>query len=100
MKTYFETMNKPFVPERVVPILADVSVSISDLKRNPAAVVEAARKQQVAILNRGRAVAYVISPEVWDGVVDMIENLQDERIVKERLANPGPRIRVKVEDLV
>ena len=92
-------MNKPFFPEQVVPILADVSVSISDLKRNPTAVIEAARKQQVAILNRGRAVAYVISPEVWDSVVDMIEDHEDERIVGERLANPGLRIRVKVEDL-
>ena len=100
METYFKTVNKPFIPERVIPILADVSVSISDLKRNPAAVIEAARKQQVAILNRGRAVAYVISPEVWDGVVDMIEDREDERIVGERLANPGRRIRVKVEDLV
>ena len=33
--TYFETMNRPFKPEQIVPILADVGVSISELKRNP-----------------------------------------------------------------
>ncbi|MFD2578580.1 type II toxin-antitoxin system Phd/YefM family antitoxin [Novosphingobium colocasiae] len=65
-------MNKPFKPAAVLPILADVAVSISELKKkNPAAVIEEARRQQVAITNRNRAVAYIISPEVWDHILDI-----------------------------
>ena len=82
-------MNKPFIPERVIPILADVSVSISDLKRNPAAVIEAARKQQVAILNRGRAVGYVVSPEVFDHILDVFDERQLVRDAQEALLEEG-----------
>lgn len=73
-------MNRPFKPEQIVPILADVGVSISDLKRNPAAVIEAARSQQVAILNRNKPVAYVVSPEVWDHILDVFE---DNKLLRE-----------------
>lgn len=80
-------MNAPFTPETIVPILADVGVSITDLKRNPAAVVAAARTQQVAILNRGRPVAYVISPEVWEFLTDMVADEQLKREAQEALAD-------------
>jgi antitoxin StbD len=66
-------MNKPFKPTPVLPIMADVSVSISELKKNPAAVIAEARKRQVAITSRNRAVAYVVSPEVWDHILDVFD---------------------------
>jgi antitoxin StbD len=84
--TYWKVMNKPFKPEPIVPILADVGVSISDLKRNPAAVVEAARSQQVAILNRNRPVAYVIAPHVWEYLCDLVADRRVMREAEEELA--------------
>jgi antitoxin StbD len=93
-------MNKPFVPERLEPPLAEFGVSISDLKRNPAAVIAEAQKHQVAILNRNKPVAYVISAKVWERVIDLLEDEEDVRIVRERLKNPAPRIRVEIDDLV
>jgi antitoxin StbD len=66
---------------------ADVGVSVTDLKRNAAAVVSASKRQAVAILNHNKVVAYVISPEVWEYVqelhddakiVEMIEAQKDE----------------------
>jgi len=93
-------MNKPFKPEPIVPIRADVGVSVSDLKRNPAAVIAAAREQQVAILNRNRPVAYVISPEAWEGVLDALEELEDIKLVEERMKEIDSAVPVKLEDLV
>jgi antitoxin StbD len=93
-------MNAPFKPEPIVPILADVGVSITDLKRNPAAVVAEAKLQQVAILSRNKPVAYMISPEVWEYLSELHEDAQDAELVRERLANPGKRIRVELADLV
>ena len=92
-------MNKPFKPDILQPILADVGVSITDLKRNPAAVIAAAREQQVAILNRNRSVGYIVLPEVWDYVCDLIEDMQDAELVRERLAEPGEMIEVSIDDL-
>lgn len=92
-------MNKPFKPEPIVPILADVGVSITDLKRNPAAVIAAARERQVAILNRNKPVAYVISPEVWEAVLKMHEDVQDAELASERLATETP-IPVTLDELL
>jgi hypothetical protein len=52
-------MNKPFKPAPILPILANVGISISDLKKNPTAAIEAAKAQQVAILNRNRALVFI-----------------------------------------
>jgi len=69
---------------------SDVGVSITDLKKNPAAVVNAARDEAVAILNHNKVVAYVISPAVWEYVqdlhddakiVEMLDSLPDEEPV-------------------
>jgi antitoxin StbD len=90
-------MNAPF--SSVTPILADACVGISELKKNPAAVVAAAREQQVAILNRNKPVAYVVSPEAWENVLELLEDLEDAEIVRERLANPGELIEVSLDDL-
>jgi antitoxin StbD len=93
-------MNRPFKPEPIVPILANVGVSISDLKRNPAAVVAAAKDQQVAVLNRNKPVAYVISPEVWEYLCDLHEDLLDGQLVRERLAEMNEAVPVTLDDLL
>lgn len=77
-------MNAPFKSDPVEPILASACVGISELKKNPAAVVAAARTQQVAILNRNKPVAYVISPEVWEFVCDLAE---DAKLAEEAAAS-------------
>lgn len=76
-------MNVPFKPEPIVPILADVGVSITDLKRNPAAVVAEAKLRQVAILSRNKPVGYIVSPEVWEHVIDLFA---DRALVREARA--------------
>ena len=94
-------MNKPFKPETLVPILADIGVSISDLKRNPAAVIEAAKGQQVAILNRNKPVAYVISPEVWDHILDVFDDNKLAREIESRLDKAlDDAVSVNLDDLV
>jgi antitoxin StbD len=93
-------MNAPFKPDLIMPILAEVGVSISDLKKNPAAVVKAARDQQIAILNRNMPVAYVISPDVWAHICEMIEDQADAALARDRLDDPQPRLKVEIADLV
>ena len=80
-------MNKPFKPAPIVPILADIGISISDLKKNPAAAIEAAMSQQVAILNRNKAVAYIVSPQVWDHIMDVFDDMKLAREMEALLAD-------------
>jgi antitoxin StbD len=90
-------MNKPFKPAPVLPILAEVAVSISDLKKNPAAVIEEARKRQVAITSRNRAVAYVVSPEVWDHILDIFADRRLMREAEEALEEEGEDVVIDLD---
>jgi antitoxin StbD len=80
-------MNAPFKPAIIEEILADACVSISGLKANPAAVIAEAKLRQVAILNRNRPVAYVISPEVWEYLCDLVDDHRMFREAEEELAS-------------
>jgi antitoxin StbD len=73
-------MNAPFKQPLIEEVLAEACVSISGLKKNPGAVVAEAQRRQVAILNRNRPVAYVISPEVWEHLCDLVA---DQRLIRD-----------------
>ena len=92
-------MNAPFKPDTVLPILADMCVGISELKKNPAAVVAAAQQQQVAILNRNRPVAYVISPAVWEYLCDVVDDIKLVEMIEDRQDEVDEAIPVSLEDL-
>lgn len=93
-------MNAPFKPDTVLPILADMCVGISELKKNPAAVVAAARTQQVAILNRNRPVAYVIAPHVWEYLCDVVEDIKLAELAREELERDEEGIEVSLDELL
>jgi antitoxin StbD len=92
-------MNAPFRSDPVLPILADACVGISELKKNPAAVIAAARGQQVAILNRNKPVAYVISPEVWEYLCDLVEDVKLADEAEAALAEEGENVEIAFDDL-
>lgn len=96
-ETYLKVMNKPFKPEPIIPILADVGVSITDLKANPAAVVAAARARQVAILNRNKPVAYIVSPKVWEHILDVFDERKLVREAKEALDEEGENVKIDLD---
>lgn len=51
-------------------VLATRSVSITELKRSPSAVLEQAGSQPVAVLNHNRPAAYLLSPEVYESMLE------------------------------
>ena len=67
-------------------IAASILASISELKRSPARIVEQAARDPVAILNHNRPVAYVVSPEAYER---MLERLDDHEEVMRVLGRGG-----------
>ena len=57
-------------------ILADTGVSISDLKKNPSAVIEAAGGFPVAVLNRNTPAAYLVPAKAWEALMDRLEDIE------------------------
>ena len=72
-------------------------VSISDLKKNPSSVIAAAQDGPIAVLNHNRVTAYILKPEVYEYMLDCLEDLEDIGTILER--QNEPTIEVDINDL-
>lgn len=78
-------------------ILADYSVSMSEFKKNPAQVLRQAGSKPVAVLNHNRPAFYMITPDLFEA---MVEDLADHDLValaRQRLASKDTAIEVDIE---
>ena len=69
-------------------ILADISAGISELKKNPMAVIDHGEGAPVAILNRNKPVFYVVPAAAYEVLMEKLEDMELTTIVKQRLAQP------------
>ncbi len=74
--------NKGFV--MLKEILSGVSVSVSDLKKNPMAVIREADGAPVAVLNRNTPAFYCVPAGTYRQMMDMLEDLELAEIVRQR----------------
>ncbi|KGM29815.1 antitoxin [Photorhabdus luminescens] len=65
-------------------ILSDISASVSELKKNPMATVNAGAGYPVAILNRNQPVFYCIPAELYEQILDALDDQELIRLVNER----------------
>ena len=65
-------------------IYADVSVSVTDLKKNPAAVIEQAEGFPVAILNHNKPAAYLVPASSFELLMDKLEDVELAALVRQR----------------
>ena len=78
-------------------LLAKSSVSITDLKKNPSAIIKEAEGAPVAILNHNRPSAYIIPADTFEAMLEKLDDLEIARIVKER--KKEKTIRVALNEL-
>lgn len=65
-------------------LLADICVSVTELKRNLVSVLRAVASAPVVILNHNQPTAYLLSAEYYESLLEKLEDLEDARLVKER----------------
>ncbi|CAQ85154.1 MULTISPECIES: type II toxin-antitoxin system Phd/YefM family antitoxin [Photorhabdus] len=65
-------------------ILSDTSASISELKKNPMATVNSGAGYPVAILNRNQPAFYCIPAELYEQILDALDDQELVRLVNER----------------
>jgi antitoxin StbD len=65
-------------------VLADITTSISELKKNPMAVVEEGEGFPVAVLNRNQPVFYCVPAAAYEALMDKLEDMELEKRVEER----------------
>jgi len=54
-------------------ILTDYTASISELKKNPTALLKEADGEAIAILNHNKPTAYLVPAEMYEMLIDMIK---------------------------
>lgn len=78
-------------------ILATMSVSVTELKRNYASILKEADDSPVAVLNHNRPEAYLLPAEHYERLMSYLEDLEDAKLVRERVN--GPFVKVDLADL-
>ncbi|SDS12279.1 type II toxin-antitoxin system Phd/YefM family antitoxin [Pseudomonas oryzae] len=78
-------------------VLADKAVSVSELKKNPSAVIGGADGGPVAVLNHNRVMGYLVPAEVYEAMIERLEDLELAEIARARAGEtPVP---VSLDDL-
>lgn len=78
-------------------LLTDLTISMSDFKKNPAKVLREANAQPVAVLNHNKAAFYVIDPRLFEALIDEVEDAQLMPMLKARIANAAKGNYVEVD---
>lgn len=65
-------------------ILSDTSASVSELKKNPMATVNAGDGYPVAILNRNQPAFYCVPAELYEKMLDALDDQELVKLVAER----------------
>ncbi len=79
-------------------ILTDISAGITQLKADPMGVIEEANGAPVAILNRNKPAFYAIPCELFESMVEELENNQLMMMAEDAL-NRDDFIEVDIDDL-
>jgi antitoxin StbD len=82
------------------PILANYTVSITELKKSPSQLLKDAGNEAVAILNHNVPSAYLVPSALYEKMMDIIDDYHLSKIVDERLQDGEKPIRVNVDDLL
>lgn len=80
-------------------ILADFSVSISELKKNPSALLVQASGSPIAVLNHNKPAAYLIPAETYEALMDMLDDRELAKLVEERRGDKDRAVTVSLDDL-
>ncbi len=80
-------------------ILANYSVSISELKKSPSAILNEAGDEAVAVLNHNVPSAYLVPSKTYEKLLDIVEAYEFEKLVKRRLQEDETPIEVSLDTL-
>jgi antitoxin StbD len=65
-------------------LVAKSSVSITDLKKNPSAVIKEAEGSPVVILNHNRPSAYIVPVDAFEAMLEKLDDFEIKKTVRKR----------------
>lgn len=76
---------------------ADLIVSISELKKNPSAVIAAGNGYPIAVLNHNKIIGYIVPPAAYEEIMERLDDLRVIESMEDQKDEPG--IPVDIDDL-
>jgi len=83
----------------MTPILASLSTSMSEFKKNPAAVLREAKGRPVAVLSHNSPAFYMVDPQLFEAMLDELADADLHRKAIDRLADKAKAVEVDLDDL-
>lgn len=80
-------------------ILSDYSVSMSEFKKNPAHVLRTAGEKPVAVLNHNRPAFYIVTPKLFEALLEDMADLDLIEVVRQRLARKDTAVEVDIDQI-
>ena len=80
-------------------VLADCSASISELKKNPTALLNEANGSAIAILNHNKPAAYLVPAETYECLMEMLDDYELGKLVEARRSDLSKAEEVSLDDL-
>ena len=80
-------------------ILSNFSASISELKKNPTALLKESEGSPIAILNHNVPAAYLIPAETYEWLMERLEDAELARIVNERAHEKADAVEMTLDEL-
>lgn len=80
-------------------LLADCSASISELRKNPIALLNKADGEAIEILKYNEPVAYLVPAQLYELLMDQLDDFELAKIVESRRADLSQETEVSIDDL-
>lgn len=80
-------------------VLTETAVSISEHQKNPMATVAAGEGMAVAVLNHNEPAFYCVPARAYEELMDLLDDLELNRIADTRLADGQAPIRTSLDAL-
>jgi antitoxin StbD len=78
-------------------IYADLSISMSEFKKNPAQVLRTAGEKPVAVLSHNRPAFYMVTPKIFEALVEALADQELTELVRHRLARKDQAVEVDID---
>ena len=76
-------------------ILADCSASISELKKNPTALLKVSDGAPIAILNHNKPTAYLVPAQTYEWLMKKLDDIELATIVELRRSQKADAVEVR-----
>ena len=81
------------------PIFATQTASISELKNNPSALIKQSDGESIAILNHNKPVAYLVSTDVFERMMEAMDDMALSQTISSRMNDGQKPVKVTLDDL-